>query len=380
MAPFFYSHQLEQYQFSETHPLKPMRLRLMMELLEAYGLFDAALQLREPTLSDEEATAAILRVHTPRYVEMVQAISAGEPVMEMHRWGFSPWGDNPPFIGMWEAALAYVKATVEAAYAVRAGAPLAFSMGGGLHHAMPDRASGFCIFNDPALAITILRDRFERVAYLDIDLHHGDGVQWIFYRDPTVLTVSIHEGGRWLFPGTGAVDELGEDEGWGTAINIPLAPETDDDIWWWAFEQVVPRAFEWFRPQALVLQMGADPHYLDPLGHLNLTAQGWLRAVAWACSLQLPTVALGGGGYNLTTVPRMWTLAVATLAGVELPDETPAHFRWHDRIPTLTDHARPSIAPSDRDYARRYAEQQVSFFQRLALFETKEGYGGGERV
>jgi acetoin utilization protein AcuC len=361
MAPFFYASRLEQYQFSESHPLKPMRLRLMKELMEAYGLFGSSLRLLEPSISDEQATAELLRVHTPHYLEIVQALSAGEPVMEMGRWGFSPWGDNPPFVGMWDAALAYVKATVEAAYAVRDGEPLAFSMGGGLHHALPDRASGFCIFNDPALAIVILRERFERVAYLDIDLHHGDGVQWIFYRDPTVLTVSIHEGGRWLFPGTGFADELGEGEAWGTSINIPLAPETDDEIWWWAFQQVVSRAFERFQPDALVLQMGADPHYLDPLGHLNLTAQGWLRAVEWARSLGLPTVALGGGGYNLTTVPRMWTLAVATLVGVELSDETPAHFSWHDRIPTLTDHEKPSIAPSDREYARQYAEQQVAF-------------------
>ncbi|MEN3002137.1 MAG: acetoin utilization protein AcuC [Armatimonadota bacterium] len=361
MAPFLYTNQLEQYQFSESHPLKPMRLRLMMELMEAYGLFESALQLKAPSLSEEQVTAEILRVHTPRYVEMVKIISTGEPVMDMHRWGFSPFGDNPPFIGMWEAALAYVSATVEAAYAVRDGELLAFSMGGGLHHALPDRASGFCVFNDPAIAIVILRERFERVAYLDIDLHHGDGVQWIFYRDPTVLTVSIHEGGRWLFPGTGFANELGEGEAWGTSINIPLAPETDDEIWWWAFQQVVPRAFERFQPDALVLQMGADPHYLDPLGHLNLTAQGWLRAVEWARSLGLPTVALGGGGYNLTTVPRMWTLAVATLAGVELPDETPPQFRWHDRIPTLTDHEPPKIAASDLDYARRYAEQQVAF-------------------
>ncbi|MCS7066624.1 MAG: hypothetical protein NZL85_10200, partial [Fimbriimonadales bacterium] len=171
--------------------------------MEAYGLFESALQLKAPSLSEEQVIAEILRVHTPRYVEMVKIISTGEPVMDMHRWGFSPFGDNPPFIGMWEAALAYVSATVEAAYAVRDGQPLAFSMGGGLHHALPDRASGFCVFNDPAIAIVILRERFERVAYLDIDLHHGDGVQWIFYRDPKVLTVSIHEGGRWLFPGTG---------------------------------------------------------------------------------------------------------------------------------------------------------------------------------
>lgn len=360
MTPFFYDTAIEQYEFSASHPLRPERLTLLRALMEAYGL-TASLDWQTPPPIDK---SELLRVHTPEYVEVVRQLSEGAPIMEAHRWGFSPYGDNPPFLGMWEAALAYTRATVAAAYAVRDGAPLAINITGGLHHALPNRASGFCIFNDPAIAVHILRERFERVAYLDIDLHHGDGVQWIFYRDPQVLTVSIHESGEWLFPGTGFVRELGEGAAEGTSVNIPLAPYTDDTLWWQAFEAVVPRAFERFQPQALVLQMGCDPHYLDPLGHLNLTAQGWLRGVQWAKSLGLPTVALGGGGYNLTTVPRMWTLAIATLVGVELPDETPAHFVWHDRIPTLTDHQLPSIEPADLEYARRYAEQQIAFWQR----------------
>jgi acetoin utilization deacetylase AcuC-like enzyme len=223
-----------------------------------------------PAIDESE----LRRVHTPEYIEVVRQLSASAPIMDAHRWGFSPYGDNPPFVGMWEAALAYTRATVAAAYAVRDGAPLAINITGGLHHALPNRASGFCIFNDPAIAVHILRERFERVAYLDIDLHHGDGVQWIFYRDPSVLTVSIHEGGRWLFPGRGEANELGEGAAEGTSINIPLAPYTDDALWQRAFEAVVPRAFERFQPEALVLQMGCDPHFLDPLGHLCLTAQG----------------------------------------------------------------------------------------------------------
>jgi acetoin utilization protein AcuC len=360
MTPFFYDAAIEQYQFSESHPLKPQRLVLLRALMEAYGL-TAHLDWQTPPAIDE---AELRRVHMPEYIEVVRQLSAGAPIMDAHRWGFSPYGDNPPFVGMWDAALAYTRATVAAAYAVRDGAPLAINITGGLHHALPNRASGFCVFNDPAIAVHILRERFERVAYLDIDLHHGDGVQWIFYRDPSVLTVSIHEGGRWLFPGTGEANELGEGAAEGTSINIPLAPYTDDALWWTAFEAVVPRAFDRFQPDALVLQMGCDPHYLDPLGHLCLTAQGWLRAVQWAKSLGIPIVALGGGGYNLTTVPRMWTLAIATLVGVDLPDETPESFVWHDRIPTLTDHTPPAIDPTDLDYARRYAETQIAFWQR----------------
>ncbi|CUU03029.1 acetoin utilization protein AcuC [Armatimonadetes bacterium GBS] len=361
MAPYFYDPAVEQYQFSESHPLKPKRLQLLNELLKAYGL-DAHLDWQTPPPIPE---SEILRVHTPEYVAVVQAISRGEPVMDAHRWGFSPYGDNPPFLGMWEAALAYTSATVAAARAVRDGAPLAFNITGGLHHALPHRASGFCIFNDPAIAVSILRERFQRVAYLDIDLHHGDGVQWIFYHDPSVLTVSIHESGKWLFPGTGFVNELGEGEAYGTSINIPLAPFTEDDLWWEAFEAVVPRAFDRFQPEAIVLQMGADPHYLDPLGHLHLSAQGWVRAVAWVRSLGLPVVALGGGGYNLTTVPRMWTLAIATLLGMELPDETPSQFSWHDRIPRLTDASVPPVDPADRQHAESYMRAQVAFLGKI---------------
>jgi acetoin utilization protein AcuC len=360
MTPFFYDAAIEQYQFSESHPLKPQRLMLLRALMEAYGL-TAHLDWQMPPAIDE---SELRRVHTPEYIEVVRQLSAGAPILDAHRWGFSPYGDNPPFVGMWEAALAYTRATVAAAYAVRDGVPLAINITGGLHHALPNRASGFCVFNDPAIAVHILRERFERVAYLDIDLHHGDGVQWIFYHDASVLTVSIHEGGRWLFPGTGEANELGEGAAEGTSVNIPLAPYTDDSLWWQAFEAVVPRAFERFQPDALVLQMGCDPHYLDPLGHLCLTAQGWLRGVQWAKSLGIPIVALGGGGYNLTTVPRMWTLAIATLVGVDLPDETPESFIWRDRIPTLTDHTTPAIDPADLDYARRYAETQIAFWQR----------------
>ncbi len=360
MTPYFFHPSVVAYQFSESHPLKPERLIRLNALLEAYGLF-AHLDKQEPPPCDVKE---ILRVHTPEYVSVVQALSDSAPIMDAHRWGFSAYGDNPPFPGMWEPILGYVSATVSAAYAVCEGAPLAINITGGLHHALPSRASGFCVFNDPAIAIAILRERFQRVAYLDIDLHHGDGVQWIFYHDPNVLTVSIHEGGRWLFPGTGEVNELGEGEAEGTSVNIPLAPFTSDDIWWEAFLRVVPRAFERFQPDALVLQMGCDPHELDPLGHLSLTAQGWVRAVEWAKSLGLPTVALGGGGYNLTTVPRMWTLAIATLLGIDLPNETPETYPWHSTIPTLRDSALPTIDPSSLEFATRYAETQIHFWEQ----------------
>jgi len=163
--------------------------------------------------------------------------------------------------------------------------------------------------------ISILRERFDKVAYIDIDVHHGDGVQWIYYDDPTVMTISIHESGRTLFPGTGFVNETGAEN---TSINIPLEAYTTGDVWLWAFKEVVLRALEKFAPGALVLQMGADAHFDDPLAHLLVSVQEWLEAVRFVKAFDLPIAACGGGGYNLSSVPRMWS-AASILLGEEKP-------------------------------------------------------------
>ena len=190
---FYYSPAILGYDLGPNHPLRPERLRRTIELLGRYGV--------EPIDPGQCIVEDLLRVHDEEYVEDVRTGGTAE-------FGFGR-GDNPAFPGMWEASLAYVSATVKAAEAVRDGAPLAFAIGGGLHHAQRRKASGFCIFDDPAIACHILLERFERVAYVDIDVHHGDGVQWIFYEEPRVLTCSIHEEGRTLFPGTGFVEETG---------------------------------------------------------------------------------------------------------------------------------------------------------------------------
>lgn len=362
MAAFFWTDDIERYVFSDTHPLQPLRWRLTMELMAHYGMFEG-MPIQHPRLATVEE---VLTVHTPDYIEAVRNLSDGRRISqeEVFGYGFSRIGDNPPFPGMWEAALTYTGATVCAAESILDGEPVAFNLGGGLHHALPARASGFCIFNDPAIAIHLLKRKFKKLAYLDIDLHHGDGVQWIFYQDPDVLTVSIHESGQFLYPGSGFVQEIGEEAGRGTSVNLPLVPETADEVWWWTFSEMVPLAFERFQPEAIVFQMGADPHYLDPLGHLQLTAQGWLRAVEWVHSLGLPVVALGGGGYEMTTVPRMWTLATSVLAGIELPDETPESFSSHTAIPVLKDKAIPTVEPSTKEFTRQYAEQGVTWLKQ----------------
>lgn len=297
------------YDFGSGHPLNPDRLRRAIALAESEGI---------PVLAPPPAEEAdLLRVHTHEYLEAVKRAGEGLPSPE-HGLGY---GDNPLFPDIHAASLWYVGGSVAAARAVCEGSPLAINLSGGLHHALPKRASGFCIYNDLAVAISVLRERFSKVAYIDIDVHHGDGVQWIFYDDPTVLTISIHETGRSLFPGTGFVSELGAAK---TSFNIPLDQGTTGDVWLEAFRAVVPTAVRQFGAEVVVLQMGTDAHALDPIAHLNLTAQEWLEAVREVRDLDLPMVACGGGGYNLRTVPRMWVAAALTLLGREVPNVIPA--------------------------------------------------------
>ncbi len=305
------------YDFGPQHPLKPERLRRTIKLLEHFGVSPV-----DPGAGDVQD---VLRVHDREFVRFIELISQdpqGGSSTERNHFGVSG-GDTPAFRGMYEASLAYCAGSAYAARRVSEGAVLAFGIAGGLHHARRAQASGFCVFNDCAIALHILRERYQRVAYIDIDVHHGDGVQWIFYDDPTVLTASIHQDGRTLYPGTGARSETGAE---GSAVNVPLPPGTGSEAWLAAFrEQLLPRVID-FAPEAVVLQMGTDAHALDPLARLDIDAQTWLQAVSDVKGLNIPIVALGGGGYALTCVPRMWTAACLTLGGYDVPDVIPEPF------------------------------------------------------
>jgi len=303
----------------------------------------------------------VLRVHDEAYVDAVELISSGffTPEGFLNKGGFGSL-DNPPFIGMYEASLAYVAGAVAAAKDIAQGAHRSFSMSGGLHHAMREKASGFCIFNDAAIAIHILHERFDRVAYIDIDVHHGDGVQWIWYSDPSVLTCSIHEDGKTLFPGTGGIEETGADY---SSINVPLEAKTTGDVWLWAFNNTILPAIEAFAPQAIVLQLGTDIHYLDRLGHLKATAQEWLEALAAIHELDLPVLALGGGGYNITTVPRMWAAACLTLCGHAVPCNVPNDLAIAWDMPLFFD----EILPEPRGSGWFHAEETVDAILRNVI-------------
>jgi acetoin utilization protein AcuC len=338
-----YSPNFLAYDHGPQHPLRPVRIMLTRELIAAYGMVDGETVRESPVrvATDEE----LQLVHTDRYLNAVKRAGAGEPG-DWWQFGFGP-GDNPIFPDMHEASARVAGASLVAAEAVvSASADHAFNPAGGLHHAMPERASGFCVYDDPAIAIAwMLEKGVERVAYVDVDVHHGDGPQAIFYDDPRVLTISLHESGEYLFPGTGFVDERGMGEAEGTKVNVPLPPYTSDHSWLEAFNRVVPPLVEKFRPDVLVTQLGCDTHHSDPLAHLSLSTRAYREAAKTLHQLAHDVasgrwMATGGGGYQWArVVPRAWTIYFAEMAGRDVPDEIPDS--WLELASRHTDGALP---------------------------------------
>jgi len=315
------------YDHGPGHPLRPQRVLLTWDLIRHLGLLDRPTVRTLPCrmATDEELGL----VHTAEFIDATKRAGDGEPG-DWTRFGYGP-GDNPIFSRMHEAGALVVGASLVAAQEVVEGRlDHAFNAAGGLHHAMPSRASGFCVYDDPAVAIAwLLRHGVERIAYVDVDVHHGDGPQAVFYTDPRVLTVSIHESGEYLFPGTGFVSERGAGEAVGTKVNVPLPPGTGDDAWLDAFGEVVPPLVRRWRPDVLVTQLGCDTHQTDPLAHLLLTTRAYREAAAVLHELAHEAaggrwVATGGGGYQWARVaPRAWTLYFAEMCEAELPDHLP---------------------------------------------------------
>ncbi len=347
------------YELPDFHPMRLSRLGYTCDLLRAYGAFDhedAHLVAPRSALEEE-----LLWLHTPEYVAAVQRLNVGEGAAEAPNYGFSDYGDNPHFPGIYDAATLSSGGTLVAAELVAARVvDVAFNISGGLHHAAPGNAYGFCVFNDPALAIHYFLRRGLRVAYVDVDAHHGDGVQNAFFGDDRVLTISIHESGQYLFPGTGFVEELGVGPGRGYAVNLPLFPYTGDEEYLDAFRQIVPPLIGSFAPDVLVTQLGIDSYHSDPLSHLQLTTEGFVDLVREFAALGLPWLALGGGGYDLMAVARAWTLAYGVMLGVEWPDTLPRGFALEHGIGRLRDSAVPEIPANLRPDIRRHAGEAVA--------------------
>lgn len=357
------------YDFGRDHALQEIRVQLAVELMRSFGLFDGPTELARPEPATE---AEILRVHERRYVEAVKSLSAA-PRSEAYEFGLGP-GDNPIFAGMYEASAFQAGGTVRACEVVASGARTrAYNLGGGFHHALPGKASGFCIFNDVAIGLRHVLDRglVKRVLYLDIDVHHGDGVQWIFYEDPRVLTISLHEDGRFLFPGTGSPDEIGRGKGKGYAVNVPLPPYTRDVSYLYAVNEIVPPLARAYRPDLIFTQTGADATYLDPLAHLKLTSRAYESVGALIDSLSKELcggrwVAATGGGYDIAACARVWTLIAAAMAGVTLPDAIDPGWR------EMCTRAMGSAPVSLRDREDSGNAERVADGVRLAVASAKE--------
>jgi acetoin utilization protein AcuC len=321
---FIYSDDFAKYNYGPEHPLKPFRLKLTYDLITAYGLLtlpDVRLVEAKPAEEDD-----LLLYHTREYLEVLKAANSGLEIPGEEGYGLG-FGDNPVFEGVFEWSRLVSGASLQAAELVDSGeVATAFNISGGLHHALASRASGFCYINDPVIAISSLLKKGRRVAYIDIDAHHGDGVQEAFYQTDKVLTISLHESGRYLFPGTGFEGETGEGEGKGYAVNIPLPPSSDDELFVYAFNEVVPPLIEKFRPDIIVGQLGVDSFRTDPLAHLNYTTNGFCEVVRKMKDLSPRWIALGGGGYEITNVAKAWTLAWAIMNDRDLPDDLPEAF------------------------------------------------------
>jgi len=318
-AGFVWDPRIATHVYRDDHPLKPKRLIGVHDTLKRLGAFD---RTGSKILAPRAATRAeIERIHAPEYVEAVARASA-EPDRDYSAWGLDPHRDTPPFKGMHEVSLLTTGGSLIAMEEVMsARLRVAFNGSGGLHHAMRRRASGFCIYNDPAIVCGLLADRGMKVAYVDIDAHHGDGVQAAFYETDQVLTISLHETGRSLFPGTGFADERGRGRGAGYSINVALPPYTDGVAYVRAFDAVVPPLVQRYRPDVLVTQQGIDSHFDDPLTNLMVSTQAREHVVRHFASTTTPWVAMGGGGYSLDAVRRSWSMEFLIMLDAPIPAE-----------------------------------------------------------
>jgi acetoin utilization protein AcuC len=327
--------RMAEYRFRAGHPMLPERVSLSVDLMDAWGLLGGGEGQARVVAPDPASDEDLLRVHSDIYVAIVGKEHAPGLADEFHGLGE---GDTPRFPHMHEVSKLIAGGTCRALEGVIGGEwRRAFAPAGGLHHAHRDRAAGFCIYNDCAVAIARAAAHHDglRVAYVDIDAHHGNGVEEAFAENPDVLTLSVHESGRYLYPGTGAARDIGTGPGAGASINVPLPPYSGPDEYRLVLDRVVEPALEAYRPDVILAQLGADSHRDDPLTHLLQTVEGYAETVARlvSCADEVcggRIAATGGGGYDaFSATPRMWACAMAVLLGERIPDELPAS--WLER-------------------------------------------------
>lgn len=340
---------------------------MLIELLEEWNLF------AEPICPNPISVNDLTQIHNEQYIDAVEKASAGLSVENVDKFGLGN-ADNPIFLGMAEGARYQVGGTVLGAKLLMENkADKVLQLGGGFHHAHNNFAAGFCIYNDLSLAITEMVNFGWHVAYLDIDVHHGDGVQEMFYSNENVMTISIHESGEFLFPGKGWIHELGQGSGRALKLNIPLEPFSEGSSYLEFLDKVVNPALSWFKPNALVIQAGADAHFSDPLADNMLTThdyEGIFRKIIEIADKTCngKTLFTLGGGYSSTATPRIWALLYLIMNNLDIPEFLPENWRnkWqktlgkpipktlHDLLPAFEPIARSSeISKINNDVMRR---------------------------
>jgi acetoin utilization protein AcuC len=319
-----YSSDFSRFSYGAEHPFKVQRFRLAYDLIDSYGLTKLpGTELRNPAAASEED---ILTFHSPGYLAKLKEFSSSDQPRADFRFGLGDM-ENPVFKGLYDWACLSVGGTVEAARLVSDGGyGIAFNLAGGWHHAHRSKASGFSYLNDSVIAINRLIEKGKRVVYLDLDAHHGDGVQEAFYDTDRVLTISIHESGMHFFPGTGSERETGSGKGKGYSVNVPLKEHTDDALYMKAFDEVAFPLIAAYDPDIMVTQLGADTFRTDPLTRLEITTHSYSYVLRKLKALRIPWVAVGGGGYDNVNVARAWTIAWAIMNGQELSPRLPARF------------------------------------------------------
>jgi acetoin utilization protein AcuC len=365
-TPLIYGPECRRYDFGGGHPLNSTRLELTVALIDALDMLEGgASGIVAPRIATDDEIAML---HSSDYIAAVRALSDDPNIAAGRRYGFGP-GDNPPFAGMHEAAATIVGGALVAAEGIAdARFEHAFHVSGGLHHAMRSLVAGFCVYNDVALACEFFRRRGWRVLYVDGDAHHGDGTQALFYHTPQVCTISLHESGEFLFPGTGFVDETGTDAGAGYNVNVPLLPATDDLSWIECFDLVVPPIARAYRPDVIVSQHGCDTHRSDPLTNLGCTTRTAEHFATRMHDLAHELcggrwLATGGGGYDIwRVVPRAWTLVYGVISHHVVGDAVPQEWvdRWQPHAPhRLPDAMRDMPSEDAPSYVRTHNREQA---------------------
>jgi histone deacetylase 1/2 len=320
---YFYDPEYDGMYYGADHPMKPPRIAMTHHLVLGYGMHQGGMDVYKPRRAQAEELSAF---HSSDYLSTLRETTVTQ--FRQNQTKFMRYGlddDCPVFSGLFDFCRLYSGASIEGASKLNSGQyDVAINWAGGLHHAKKGEASGFCYVNDCVLGILELLKVHPRVLYIDIDIHHGDGVEEAFYSTDRVMTLSLHlYRPEYFFPGTGHLEEIGEGAGRGYAVNVPLLEGCTDEEYLSLFKPIVQKIMDVYRPGAVVLQCGADALVGDRIGAFSLTLQGHAEAVQFVKSFNLPMLVLGGGGYTKTTVARAWTLDTATILGVDLPDLLP---------------------------------------------------------